>query len=189
MSRGSRFRNRERSHADLSLAVSARREEFLEGLLGSGGPFWFLVLDCVQDPHNLGASMRTADADDSAGKSIYEVDLRTGSLAMVLGAEGEGLRRLTREKRDFLVRIPMDGHVERLNVSVATGVCLFEAVRQRGDWGTESRAVFCEEQPENEETLDPRVSALCGPRHRADTLATAAPRASFAEPCRRGVAP
>ena len=49
-----------------------------------------------------------------------------------MGAEAEGMRRLTEERCDFLVRIPMLGHVECLNVSVATGVCLFEAVRQRG---------------------------------------------------------
>lgn len=67
---------------------------------------------------------------DEATKSIYETDL-TGSTAIVVGAEGSGMRRLTTEKCDFLVRIPMQGHVPCLNVSVATGVCLYEAVRQR----------------------------------------------------------
>lgn len=146
-----------------------------------------LVLDGVQDPHNLGACMRTADAagvaavivpkdraaglsatvrkvasgaaesvpliqvtnlartlrwlkerdiwivgtDDQAEHSLYGAKL-TGPLAIVLGAEGTGLRRLTRESCDVLVSIPMRGIVESLNVSVATGVLLYEAVRQRG---------------------------------------------------------
>ncbi len=146
-----------------------------------------LVLDCVQDPHNLGAILRTADAagvhavvapkdkavgitetvrrvsvgaadvvpfaqvtnlaramdklkaaglwlvgtsDHATSKSIYELDLK-GPLALVMGAEEKGMRRLTEENCDFLARIPMAGKVECLNVSVATGVCLFEAVRQR----------------------------------------------------------
>jgi 23S rRNA (guanosine2251-2'-O)-methyltransferase len=145
-----------------------------------------LVLDGVQDPHNLGACMRTADAagvaavivpkdraaglsatvrkvasgaaesvpliqvtnlartlrwlkerdiwivgtDDQAEQSLYGAKL-TGPLAIVLGAEGTGMRRLTREACDVLVNIPMRGIVESLNVSVATGVLLYEAVRQR----------------------------------------------------------
>jgi 23S rRNA (guanosine2251-2'-O)-methyltransferase len=148
-------------------------------------PF-ILVLDCVQDPHNLGAILRTADGagvhavvapkdkavgitetvrrisvgaadhvpfvqvtnlartmehlkeaglwfvgtSDRAEKAIYELDLK-GPLALVLGAEEKGMRRLTEENCDFLAMIPMAGKVECLNVSVATGVCLFEAVRQR----------------------------------------------------------
>lgn len=147
---------------------------------------FFLVLDHVQDPHNLGACLRTADAagvhgliitkDQSVGitstvskvasgaaetvplykvtnlartlgwlkeagiwiagaageaeKSIYQTDLNM-PLALVIGAEGKGLRRLTRESCDFLVKIPMQGQVESLNLSVATGVLLFEALRQR----------------------------------------------------------
>ena len=146
-----------------------------------------LILDCVQDPHNLGAILRTADAagvhavvapkdkavgitetvrrisvgaadhvpfvqvtnlartmeklkaaglwfvgtsDHAKSKSIYEHDL-TGPLALVMGAEEKGMRRLTEENCDFLASIPMAGKVECLNVSVATGICLFEAVRQR----------------------------------------------------------
>lgn len=153
--------------------------------LGEESPF-LLVLDGVQDPHNLGACLRSANAagvhaviapkDRAAGltptarkvasgaaeytpfitvtnlartlrqlqdagvwvvgaageaeQSLYAADLR-GPLALVLGAEGAGLRRLTREHCDLLVRLPMAGEVESLNVSVAAGVCLFEARRQR----------------------------------------------------------
>ena len=61
---------------------------------------------------------------------IYEQDL-SGPIALAMGAEGSGLRRLTREHCDFLVKLPMAGSVSSLNVSVATGICLFEAVRQR----------------------------------------------------------
>ncbi|MGI9276846.1 MAG: 23S rRNA (guanosine(2251)-2'-O)-methyltransferase RlmB [Endozoicomonas sp.] len=68
-------------------------------------------------------------AGESAA-SLYETDLK-GPLALVMGAEGKGMRRLTREKCDSLVFVPMAGSVSSLNVSVATGVCLFEAVRQR----------------------------------------------------------
>ncbi|MNC62206.1 23S rRNA (guanosine-2'-O-)-methyltransferase RlmB [compost metagenome] len=65
-----------------------------------------------------------------AEQEIYQQDL-TGPLVMIMGAEGKGMRRLTREHCDFLVKLPMAGSVSSLNVSVATGVCLFEAVRQR----------------------------------------------------------
>ena len=65
-----------------------------------------------------------------AEQSLYATDL-TGRIALVLGAEGEGMRRLTRERCDILVRLPMMGSVESLNVSVATGVCCYEALRQR----------------------------------------------------------
>ncbi|MEX0729237.1 MAG: 23S rRNA (guanosine(2251)-2'-O)-methyltransferase RlmB [Aquisalimonadaceae bacterium] len=164
-----------------------RSEEDLESLLAGldAAPF-LLVLDQVQDPHNLGACLRTADAagvhaviaprDRAAGltatvhkvasgatrtvpffqvtnlartldvlkrqgiwlvgaageaeQSVYTLDL-TGPLAIVMGAEGDGLRRLTREACDYLAHLPMAGGVESLNVSVATGVMLFEAVRQR----------------------------------------------------------
>jgi 23S rRNA (guanosine2251-2'-O)-methyltransferase len=75
--------------------------------------------------------IRIVGADDGAATSLYESDLG-GPLAWVLGAEGEGMRRLTRENCDVLVKIPMLGSVSSLNVSVASGVCLFEARRQRG---------------------------------------------------------
>ena len=67
---------------------------------------------------------------DKATQPIYEVDLK-GGIGIVMGAEGEGMRRLTEAECDFLVQIPMSGQVPCLNVSVATGVSLFEAVRQR----------------------------------------------------------
>ena len=65
-----------------------------------------------------------------AEQSLYDQDL-SGPIVLVMGAEGKGMRRLTREHCDFLVRLPMAGSVSSLNVSVATGVCLFEALRQR----------------------------------------------------------
>jgi 23S rRNA (guanosine2251-2'-O)-methyltransferase len=68
--------------------------------------------------------------DDQAETSIYDVDY-TGGTALVMGSEGEGMRRLTRETCDRLVRLPMMGAVESLNVSVASGICLYEARRQR----------------------------------------------------------
>ena len=67
---------------------------------------------------------------DDAEKTIYDADM-TGPIALVLGAEGEGMRQLTRKTCDQLVSIPMHGAVESLNVSVASGVCLYEALRQR----------------------------------------------------------
>ena len=67
---------------------------------------------------------------DDAPKTLYQVDLK-GPVALVLGAEGDGMRQLTRKTCDELVSIPMRGAVESLNVSVASGVCLYEALRQR----------------------------------------------------------
>ena len=154
--------------------------------LEAGGKPFVLVLDGVQDPHNLGACLRTADAtgaiavvipkdravqlnatvrkvaagaaettplavvttlartlrllkdaglwivgaDAEAPKLAHETDL-AGPIALVMGAEGSGLRQLTRETCDFLVRLPQQGTVESLNVSVATGMLLYEALRQR----------------------------------------------------------
>jgi 23S rRNA (guanosine2251-2'-O)-methyltransferase len=161
-------------------------EASLSSLVRSTRAPLVLVLDQVQDPHNLGACLRTADAAgatavvapkdrscgltetvcqvaagaastvpfvqvtnlartlralqeaglwvtgtaDEATDDLYAADL-TGPLALVMGAEATGLRRLTRECCDRLVRIPMAGRVPCLNVSVAAAVCLFEAVRQR----------------------------------------------------------
>jgi 23S rRNA (guanosine2251-2'-O)-methyltransferase len=146
----------------------------------------FLVLDNVQDPHNLGACLRTADAtgvhgiiitkDNAVGitptvckvasgaaetvpvyvvtnlartlrwlksegiwiigtageaqNTIYQTDFNT-PMALVIGAEEKGMRRLTREQCDLLVKLPMLGTVESLNLSVATGVLLYETLRQR----------------------------------------------------------
>ena len=63
--------------------------------------------------------------------NLYDVKL-SGPMALVMGAEGKGMRRLTRENCDQLVKLPMAGSVSSLNVAVATGICLFEIVRQRG---------------------------------------------------------
>ncbi|MEN9490000.1 23S rRNA (guanosine(2251)-2'-O)-methyltransferase RlmB [Malikia spinosa] len=68
---------------------------------------------------------------DDADKTVYQVDLK-GPVALVLGAEGQGMRQLTRKTCDELVSIPMKGAVESLNVSVASAVCLYESLRQRG---------------------------------------------------------
>lgn len=168
-------------------AAPTWNENELEGLVEAAeGRALLLVLDGVQDPHNLGACLRSAAAagvtaviipkdksatvnatvrKTSAGAadripvvavtnlarclrdlqkqgvwiyglageadgSLYGLDLR-GNVALVLGGEADGLRRLTREHCDQLVRIPMPGEIESLNVSVAAGVTLFEAVRQR----------------------------------------------------------
>ena len=69
-------------------------------------------------------------SDRQGNQNLYETDL-TEPLALVMGSEEKGMRRLTLEKCDFLLSIPMAGFVECLNMSVATGVCLFEIVRQR----------------------------------------------------------
>ena len=75
--------------------------------------------------------IRIVGTSDAAPRSLFQADL-TGPLALVLGAEGSGLRQLTAKTCDELVRLPMHGVVESLNVSVASGICLYEALRQRG---------------------------------------------------------
>lgn len=162
------------------------QEGDLPDLLESLESPFFLILDGVTDPHNLGACLRSADAAGvhavivpkdrsaalnatakkvasgaaehvplirvtnlartmrqlqesnvwivgTAGEADHDVfqSKMTGAMALVMGAEGEGMRRLTREHCDELISIPMAGSVSSLNVSVATGICLFEAVRQR----------------------------------------------------------
>jgi 23S rRNA (guanosine2251-2'-O)-methyltransferase len=160
-------------------------DDLLTALAGARSPL-ILALDGVQDPHNLGACLRSADAcgalavivprdraaqlnatvrkvaagaaettpvvavtnlvrtlkllkdaslwvvgaDAEGGKEAWQVDL-TGGVVLVLGAEGAGLRRLTQEQCDFLVRLPRLGALESLNVSVAAGMLLYECVRQR----------------------------------------------------------
>ncbi|HUQ12164.1 MAG TPA: 23S rRNA (guanosine(2251)-2'-O)-methyltransferase RlmB [Steroidobacteraceae bacterium] len=180
-------------YVDVQPLAPWHEEELLAGIAarlekpasGRGAPL-VLVLDGVQDPHNLGACLRTANAcgalavvipkdravqlnatvrkvaagaaettplavvtnlartlrllkdaglwivgaDAEAPKLAQEADL-AGPLALVMGAEGSGLRQLTRETCDFLVRLPQQGEVESLNVSVATGMLLYEALRQR----------------------------------------------------------
>jgi 23S rRNA (guanosine2251-2'-O)-methyltransferase len=71
-----------------------------------------------------------AGAAGEAEQSLYDIDF-SGAMAIAMGSEGDGLRRLTKEHCDYLMKIPMQGTVESLNVSVATGICLFEASRQR----------------------------------------------------------
>ena len=83
---------------------------------------------CLRTLKDLGVWIYGLDGE--APGAIHGIDL-TGNVALVMGGEGEGMRRLTRETCDGLVRIPMPGEMESLNVSVATGVALFEVVRQR----------------------------------------------------------
>ncbi|HCW90331.1 MAG TPA: 23S rRNA (guanosine(2251)-2'-O)-methyltransferase RlmB, partial [Marinobacter sp.] len=83
---------------------------------------------CLRELQGLG--LWVVGTAGEAEDTVYQADL-TGPLALVMGAEGKGMRRLTREHCDRLVRLPMQGTVGSLNVSVATGVCLYEAMRQR----------------------------------------------------------
>jgi 23S rRNA (guanosine2251-2'-O)-methyltransferase len=79
--------------------------------------------------------IRIVGTSDDAEQTLYDLDL-TGPVAFVLGAEDSGMRQLTRRHCDVLVRLPMRGAVESLNVSVASGICLYEAVRQREHRGS-----------------------------------------------------
>ncbi len=93
---------------------------------------YFMVTNLARTLNELKErDIRVIGTSDAAEKSLYDVDL-SGPVALVLGAEGSGMRQNTARTCDELVRLPMKGAVESLNVSVASGVCLYEAVRQRG---------------------------------------------------------
>ena len=92
---------------------------------------YLMVTNLARSLNELKESdIRVIGTSDDAEQTLYDVDL-SGPVALVLGAEGAGLRQLTRKTCDELVRIPMQGAVESLNVSVAAGICLYEALRQR----------------------------------------------------------
>ena len=92
---------------------------------------YFMVTNLARTLHELKErSVWCIGTSDDAPQSIYDADLQA-PVALVLGAEGQGMRQLTRKTCDQLVSIPMQGAVESLNVSVASGVCLYEALRQR----------------------------------------------------------
>ena len=92
---------------------------------------YFMVTNLARTLNELkDRNIRVIGTSDTATKSIYDIDL-SGPVALVLGAEGAGMRQLTSKTCDELVSIPMRGAVESLNVSVASGVCLYEALRQR----------------------------------------------------------
>ncbi len=93
---------------------------------------YFMVTNLARTLNELKErSILIVGTTDNAKKTLYQADLR-GPLALVLGAEGAGMRQLTAKTCDELVQIPMRGAVESLNVSVASGICLYEALRQRG---------------------------------------------------------
>ena len=92
---------------------------------------YFMVTNLVRTLNDLkDRNIWVVGTDSSASESIYSVKELPGAIAWVMGAEGAGMRRLTRESCDLLVRIPMRGQVESLNASVAAGICLFESVRR-----------------------------------------------------------
>ena len=180
-------RSRDGVHQGVVADVSAPRQWSVDELVAhAAAPALVVVLDGVEDPHNVGAILRSVDASGAHGlirqtrraaaldavaakasagavshvavadvvniaRAIEELKRRhvwvvglageapqsydavdwTAPSAIVVGAEGAGLRRLVRDSCDFLVSIPMAGHVGSLNVSVAAGVVLFEAARQR----------------------------------------------------------
>ena len=93
---------------------------------------YFMVTNLARTLNELKErAIRIVGASDAARTTLYQADL-TGPVALVLGAEGAGMRQLTAKTCDELVQIPMRGAVESLNVSVASGICLYEALRQRG---------------------------------------------------------
>ena len=92
---------------------------------------YFMVTNLARTLNELKErAILVVGTSDAAPQTLYQADLRP-ALALVLGAEGEGLRQLTAKTCDLLVKIPMRGAVESLNVSVASGICLYEALRQR----------------------------------------------------------
>ena len=92
---------------------------------------YFMVTNLARTLNELKErGIRVVGTSDAAPQSLFEADL-SGPLALVLGAEGAGMRQLTGKTCDLLVRLPMKGAVESLNVSVAAGICLYEALRQR----------------------------------------------------------
>ncbi|AKC32527.1 23S rRNA (guanosine(2251)-2'-O)-methyltransferase RlmB [Candidatus Pantoea carbekii] len=171
--------------AHIKMTKDYHENRLLELLESITNPL-LLILDCITDPHNLGACLRCADAagvhavivpkdrsapinatvkkvscgaadnvpfirvtnlartmrlllahniwiigtTEKASSTLYQSKL-IGSIALVIGSESKGIRRLTREHCNQLISIPMLGKVSCLNVSVATGICLFEAIRQR----------------------------------------------------------
>ena len=92
---------------------------------------YFMVTNLARTLNELKErNIRIVGTSDQAEQSLYDIDL-SGPVALVLGAEGSGMRQLTAKTCDVLVRLPMKGAVESLNVSVASGICLYEALRQR----------------------------------------------------------
>ena len=185
-----------KSHAHQGVIAFAQSLDYLslddliaQATENSAAPF-FILLDEIQDPHNFGSILRTAEAagvdgiiipkrravgytpivvktsagaveylpvaqvtnlartidrlkeegfwiagaDLEAEQSCYEADL-TGSLGLVIGSEGSGMRRLVKEKCDFLIKMPMEGQIESLNASVAAGILTYESLRQRNEEG------------------------------------------------------